>query len=866
MKLYRACLVAGLGLLTIGLYLVFMAVVAPHPPWPKALYWGSVFSLSLLLVAFGGRPLFDKVTKGPRTPYDLVTGVAIAMTGACLFFRYALVFLFPALAKNTFLPAIVVVVAPVLLAVGFSFLYVSLEETQIQKAYYRLSGLALLVIGSFFIQMWADKIWNDWDTGFQLVMLSFCFLLCQKLERAYLQKLRAVRFGGAGIGAIVLAYVVWGLFVAWVLGNLFGNVAELVHPHQKDADSFGLLALVLAGSGLGHGTMTETLSLTFNLWALAAAAAVLLLRFNPMHWGRWQRVILGGLAAGMMFGRLFVGWLSWAGSIIPEGGMLHLLAYTVAPPAVLFLAGGWALQTALQFVGWNVIEGFGFCIALPVILFNQFLQFDNGLNVYRQQRTGLVGYIARFGYWLRGETMPDVPDDTKGARFAMPEETAAMQNPVGAAFGHVDGAPLLLHTDKHVLLMASTRSGKGVSLIIPHLLRYPASAFVLDPKGENARATYRHRSILNGKVLVLDPFGITGLPQARFNPLARFTPENMEAESKALAGALVMGQGSERDHWTASAQQLIAALILHVFASESIPSHEKDLPHVRRILLRDVDDTLKDMAKTTLADGLLASLAISFLDTPDKEFGSILSTAQRETEILDNPFIVKCLAATGNGEQVDFADWHKGTMTAYLCLSAPKFPVFSRWLRLVLTSALDEMTDVLNPPPLPVCFMLDELATLGHLAAVENAVGLAAGYGVQLFTVFQDVAQMKDLYKGRWASFIGNAGVRALFNLDDYDTAKYWSNFIGGRLVDTRSQQQDIYGITQSQTQGEAVRPLLAPEEIMLQFAANKILVLSQGARPVVADRVAYWNDRALDDLWDDPRGPVGCKPATVAW
>ena len=211
------------------------------------------------------------------------------------------------------------------------------------------------------------------------------------------------------------------------------------------------------------------------------------------------------------------------------------------------------------------------------------------------------------------------------------------------------------------------------------------------------------------------------------------------------------------------------------------------------------------MQESGAADGLLSRLATSFLQTPEKEFGSILSTAQRETEILDNPFITACLSASGEGEEVDFADWHKGTMSVFLCLSAPKFPVFSRWLRLVLTSALDEMTDSLNPPALPVCFMLDELATLGHLQPVENAVGLAAGYGIQLVTVFQDVAQMKDLYKGRWASFIGNAGVRALFSLDDYDTARYWSQFMGGHLVDTVSQQQDIYGLTKGQTKGETM-------------------------------------------------------------
>ncbi len=254
------------------------------------------------------------------------------------------------------------------------------------------------------------------------------------------------------------------------------------------------------------------------------------------------------------------------------------------------------------------------------------------------------------------------------------------------------------------------------------------------------------------------------------------------------------------------------------------------------------------------ADGLLHDLAYSFLVTPDKERGSIISTAQRQTDILDNPAMIACLSASGAGQEVDFSEWRRGTMTVYLCLSAPKFPVFNRWLRLVLTSALDEMTDRLNPPPLPVCMMLDELATLGHVQPVENAIGLAAGYGVQLICVFQDVAQMRDLYKSRWASFIGNAGVRALFNLDDYDTAKYWSDFIGGRIVATHSQQQNNYGLSQGQNVGETMRPLLSPDEIMLQFGADKMLVLPQGERPIVAQRFAYWQDPGLNGLWDDPR------------
>ena len=100
-------------------------------------------------------------------------------------------------------------------------------------------------------------------------------------------------------------------------------------------------------------------------------------------------------------------------------------------------------------------------------------------------------------------------------------------------------------------------------------------------------------------------------------------------------------------------------------------------------------------------------------------------------------------------------------------------------------------------------------------------------------------------------------GVRALFNLDDYDTAKYWSDFVGGRLVESRSHQEDKYGFSKGENVGETMRPLLSPDEIMLQFGADRMLVLPQGQHPFATKRVPYWNDASLNGLWDDPRVPV---------
>ena len=170
--------------------------------------------------------------------------------------------------------------------------------------------------------------------------------------------------------------------------------------------------------------------------------------------------------------------------------------------------------------------------------------------------------------------------------------------------------------------------------------------------------TGRRRAGLNGRVHYLDPFGISGKPRSRFNPLAHFTPETMEAQSKALAAALIIG--ANRDHWNASAQQLLAALTLYVVAAPALPDAKRDLVTVRKLLLGAMKQTLEEMSESDLADGLVADLAASFLKTPDRELGSIISTAQRETEILDNPAIIACLSAAGPGDEVDFAAWHRG--------------------------------------------------------------------------------------------------------------------------------------------------------------------------------------------------------------
>ena len=159
----------------------------------------------------------------------------------------------------------------------------------------------------------------------------------------------------------------------------------------------------------------------------------------------------------------------------------------------------------------------------------------------------------------------------------------------GHYFGHDD--------DRHILTVAGSRAGKGVSLIVPNLLYWPGSVIAIDPKGELATLTASRRSSIgsdwsqpmdpgNGKVFVLDPYGrVTGPAaqfRASFNPLADLDPETERGLDMAwqIADALIIQSSGDGAHWTQSARTFLRGLILYVAAVEA-PASRTLFPRAR---------------------------------------------------------------------------------------------------------------------------------------------------------------------------------------------------------------------------------------------------------------------------------------------
>ncbi|MGO7079290.1 type IV secretory system conjugative DNA transfer family protein, partial [Rhizobium johnstonii] len=330
--------------------------------------------------------------------------------------------------------------------------------------------------------------------------------------------------------------------------------------------------------------------------------------------------------------------------------------------------------------------------------------------------------------------------DTHGsARFAGRREIAPLTKAEGGLLiGRANNSGRLLRYSgpAHLLTMAPTRSGKGVGTIIPNLLTADRSIICVDPKGENAQIAGDARETF-GPVHILDPFGITGKPSAAFNPMDGFNPAGIDVaeDVSTLADALVFDEpGLSGDaHWNEEAKALIAGLLLHVLASQ--PDDRRTLTTLRHLLTLAPEAfraVLHEMQASDAVNGLIARAANRHLGKSDREASGVLSAAQRHTHFLDSPRMTEVLSRS----DFRFGDLKANKATVFLVLPPDRLAAYSRWLRLLIAQSLTEMARTApspQPSTPPVLYLLDEFAALGHLAPIERAMGLMAGYGVQLW-------------------------------------------------------------------------------------------------------------------------------------
>ena len=466
--------------------------------------------------------------------------------------------------------------------------------------------------------------------------------------------------------------------------------------------------------------------------------------------------------------------------------------------------------------------------------------------------------------WFAAMFSDDTPTTHGSAHFGTAAIGARHLAPAAPAdafvLGTLPGAPrkgdARFRQDGHILTCAPTGAGKGVGGVIPNLLDYPGSAFVLDFKGENYAVTARARRELGQHVILVDPFGITGASSHALNWLDALDPDSPDVVSRAagLADMLVAVEGADADsHWTDTARELLRGLLVHV---AGLPTNRRTMAELRRIVTAsegDLADTLAEMqADPERGQRIPARAATAHLNRPERERGSVLSTVVRHTAWLDDPRLCAALAAS----DFDMADLKRQSMTVYLAIPPDRLRVCLGFVRGFIGLALDGITAAPGRPVQRVAFFLDEFGQLGRMDRLADSVTLLRGYGAQLWLFVQDLSQLKAVYP-RWQSFLANTS-QQFFGTADFDTARYLSGALGQQTIryETQnvSQSSGTWGKpgSSSTSTGEHLqgRPLLTPDEVM-RLGPTQPIVLVSGEPPYLLHRVSYLTDPAYAGRFD---------------
>jgi type IV secretion system protein VirD4 len=139
----------------------------------------------------------------------------------------------------------------------------------------------------------------------------------------------------------------------------------------------------------------------------------------------------------------------------------------------------------------------------------------------------------------------------------------------------------------------------------------------------------------------------------------------------------------------------------------------------------------------------------------------------------------------------------------------------------------------------PLLVVLDEAAHIAPLAELDGLAATCASHGIQLVTIWQDVAQVRARYGPRAPTVLNNHRAKLFLpGIADPDTLDYASRLIGDEEAAHPSFTRDASG-GRSTTSTSAPRRLLTPEGLRCLPRGQAVLVY--GRLPPARLRLRPW-------------------------
>lgn len=394
---------------------------------------------------------------------------------------------------------------------------------------------------------------------------------------------------------------------------------------------------------------------------------------------------------------------------------------------------------------------------------------------------------------------------------------------------------------RSVIVFGPSQSHKTSGFAVPAILGWEGPVVAASIKTDLIEHSLEHRRS-RGSVLVFDPSGSTGLASAAWSPLrnARTWPgARRSAAGLTEVAKTSVGTMSDGDFWYATAARMLAPLL---FAAAYGRRDMSDV--VRWVDTREEGEVLDLLGVAGVPEAVDA--ARSTFAKEERQRSSIYTTVETILE----PFAGGASAPAGGVAvpPVDPALLVEGPNTLYLCAPAHDqkrlAPLFVSVVREVLEHVYDQVTRTGRPLDPPLLVVLDEAANIAPLSDLDALASTAAGHGVQLVTVWHDLAQISARYGPRATTVVNNHRAKLfLSGISDPSTLDYASHLVGEEEVLLPSTTHGGRGGV-STTRSPSMRRLAPPDALRRIAPGEGVLVY--GDLPPARLRLRTW----FDDPW----------------
>jgi type IV secretion system protein VirD4 len=441
-------------------------------------------------------------------------------------------------------------------------------------------------------------------------------------------------------------------------------------------------------------------------------------------------------------------------------------------------------------------------------------------------------------------------DDQRSARWARTGDLRLLRTRHHAGrltLGRVGGRLVAAEARQSVIVVGPTQTGKTTGFAIPAILEWEGPVVATSVKTDLLNETLAARQSLPGaSTWIYDPTWSTGHPGARWTPLTRcLTWQGAQQVADWLVrAARPSGRTlADADFWSSAAAILLAPILLSAACSGGTMWEV--------VSWVDMQETDKVRFALEANDELEALTA---LDAPtrwdERTKGSVYATAQTILNAYHDPGVL----ASAMG--ADLRPQHLldgGQHTAYLCAPAHEQrrlqPLFATLVQEIVAAVYERATETGKPLDPPLLLVLDECANIAPLRELATLAATGAGQGIQLVSVFQDLAQINAVYGREHApTIVSNHRAKiVLSGIADPHTLNYLARLIGHEQVRDRTASVDADG-RRSTSEQISYRDL-APEHLLRQMPPGRGILVYGHLPPTQITLRPWFKERRLRHL-----------------